>query len=67
MMIEQQEPNADRVRVLHVRLPSKDWQTILIISEQLDLAVSEIARRAIRIGLSALNRSELPGGRKCDG
>lgn len=51
-------------RVLHVRLFDADWQAIYKASERLDLAVSEIARRALRIGLNTMQKAVLPGKRE---
>lgn len=64
MTIEQYESKPKRVRIMHVRVPRTDWQAILTISGRLDLGVSEIARRALRLGLAALKDAELPDGNR---
>ncbi len=50
-------------RVLHVQLPSDDWKFLTQTKSQLDLGTAEVARRALRIGLQALEKAELPGKR----
>ena len=65
-MTTEQEP-ALLQRVMHVRVPSADWQGILTISNRLDLKISEIVRRALRIGLATLTKTELPGGKDSSG
>jgi hypothetical protein len=52
---------ADAVKTF--RLPESDLNQLQTISTALELAQSEIIRRAVRIGLSELQRAHLPGGR----
>ncbi len=48
-------------RVLHLRLMPLDWDVLKEVTDRLDLSVSEIARRSLRIGLDILGKVEFPG------
>ena len=49
-------------RELHVRLKAADLQQLEAVCRKLDLDKSQIARRALRLGLASFQDAKLPGG-----
>jgi len=48
-------------RLLGFRVPEKDLTRLDRAVKRLDLSTSEVARRALRLGLETLEKAKLPG------